>query len=237
MNRRRQFWHYAAKELPFTDTAIGPVRVVVAEEAWDQRQRVAGRKTVQRCQSPWCWLATREWDGYGPQVVWRIGHQRWGVENHAFNELTRHYHLEHCPHHEPTAILAWLLILVLALNLFEVLVRRQGKLWRQGRLSLQEAARQLDRALEHVEALEPLWSGGAGSRGTGAFFERREETALEETPRRRCRHLPARRRPATGLPPPCKPRPSRIQRAGDSNMRNLCRRRFQHCQASPNRAT
>ena len=88
-----------------------------------------------------------------------MGHQRWGVENHAFNELTQHYHLEHCPHHEPVAVIAWLLILTLAFNLFELFVRMHGKLWREGTITLREATRQLERALERWEELEPLWSG------------------------------------------------------------------------------
>ena len=92
-------------------------------------------------------------------MIWRIGHQRWGVENHAFNELTQHYHLTHCPHHHPTAILAWVLILVLGFNLFELFARIHSKLWRQGSATLQEISRQLDRALEHWQELEPLRSG------------------------------------------------------------------------------
>ena len=81
------------------------------------------------------------------------------MENHAFNELTQHYHLEHCPHHEPVAIVAWLLILVGAFNLFEAFARLNGVLWGAGRVTLQEMARQLDRGLERWEDLDPLWSG------------------------------------------------------------------------------
>jgi len=55
--------------------------------------------------------------------------------------------------------MAWLLILVLGFNVFELFARRHGKLLRQGRITLQEIARRLDRALEHSEELEPLWSG------------------------------------------------------------------------------
>jgi hypothetical protein len=88
-----------------------------------------------------------------------MGHGRWGIENHAFNELTQHYHLEHCPHHHPVAIMAWLLILMLAFNLFEWFTRLHGKLLRGGAVTLAELARQLDRALERYEDLEPLWSG------------------------------------------------------------------------------
>lgn len=88
-----------------------------------------------------------------------MGHHRWTIENHAFNELTQHYHLEHCPHHHPVAIIAWLLILVLAFNLFEVFVRLHGKLWQSGKVTLRELARRLDRSLEHPDELKPLWSG------------------------------------------------------------------------------
>jgi hypothetical protein len=57
------------------------------------------------------------------------------------------------------AILAWLLIRVLGFNLFELFVRLHGKLWRQGRVTLAELAQQLDRALEAVAEVSPLWSG------------------------------------------------------------------------------
>jgi hypothetical protein len=49
--------------------------------------------------------------------------------------------------------------LVLGFNLFELFVRLHDKLWRQGRVTLAEVARQLDRALEAVGELQPLWSG------------------------------------------------------------------------------
>ena len=58
------------------------------------------------------------------------------------------------------AIPAWLLILLLAFNLFEVFVRLHGKLWQPaGKVTLQSLALNLDRALEHPDELEPLWSG------------------------------------------------------------------------------
>lgn len=153
--RKVMLWE--VKDLPFGEA--GTVRVVLAEERWTQRRQAGGRYTREQRQSQWRWVATPELDGYGAAVVWAIGHRRWGVENHAFNELTQHYHLTHCPRHEPVAILAWLLILVLGFNLFELFVRLHGKLWRQGRVTLAEVARQLDRALEAVGELQPLWSG------------------------------------------------------------------------------
>jgi len=139
-------------------TSLSPARVVLAQEQWQQVRRVGGRKIVKDKQSAWRWLVSRELDGYPAQAIWQIGHQRWGVENHAFNELTAHDHLEDCPHHEPVAILAWLLILVLGFVLFEWFARLHGKLGRLGR-TLQEIGRQLFLAL-------------AALGGTGAVVER-----------------------------------------------------------------
>ena len=61
--------------------------------------------------------------------------------------------------HEPVAIVAWLLILVLGFGLFEWFVRVHGKLWRQGKVTRLELAKRLDRAAERWEELAPLWSG------------------------------------------------------------------------------
>jgi len=145
------------RDLSFGDARS--MRVVLAEECWEQNKRVGTRTVREVVQSHWRWLTDEQLNGYGPEVIWRIGHQRWGVENHAFNELTQHYHLTHCPHHEPVAILAWLLFLMLGFTIFEVFVRLNGKLWRQGRATLKELSRRLDRALEQTTELTPLWSG------------------------------------------------------------------------------
>lgn len=145
--------------LAFSEKPIGTVRVVLAQERWTEIQRQAHRRIRLPQQAHWRWLVSRELDQYPASVIWRIGHQRWGVENHAFNELTQHYHLTHCLHHAPVAVMAWLLILVLGFNLFELFVRLHGKLWHQGRTTLQEIARQMDHALEALSQLKPLWSG------------------------------------------------------------------------------
>lgn len=155
-DRKIELWE--VKDLCFTQ-ALGPMRVVRAEERWPQRHRVGGNKLLQEKHSSWRWLVSQELDPYSMQVIWQIGHQRWGIENHAFNELTQNYHLEHCPHHHPVAIMGWLLILVLAFNVFEWFSRLHGKLWRSGRTTLQEIARQLFQALARWEELTPLWSG------------------------------------------------------------------------------
>jgi hypothetical protein len=156
--QERQVDLWEVNDLTFTEVR-GAVRVVVAEESWWEGKRVGGKKQVEAKHSSWRWLVTEELAGYDATVIWQIGHQRWGIENHAFNELTQYYHLRHCPHHEPTAILAWLLILVLGFVLFEWFVRLHSKLWRAGRVTMKELARELDLASARWEELTPLWSG------------------------------------------------------------------------------
>jgi len=147
------------KDLSFSEVK-GAVRVVVSKERWRQSLRVGGKRESHEMTSHWRWLTTQELSFCSSQQIWQMGHRRWGIENQAFNELTRFYHLEHCPRHEPVAIMAWLLILVLGMNLFEVFARVHGKLVRLNpNTTLQEIVKQLDRALERWEEIEPLWSG------------------------------------------------------------------------------
>jgi hypothetical protein len=153
----RQIKLWDVRDLSFGK--LSSMRVVLAEERWQQNTRVGTQTIRQTVQSNWRWLLDERLNGYAPEVIARIGHQRWGVENHAFNELTQYYHLTHCPHHEPVAIIAWLLFLILGFTIFELFVRLNSKLWRQGRTTLKELWRQLDLAMERVLELEPLWSG------------------------------------------------------------------------------
>ena len=155
----RQIELREVQDLPFTDPALGLLRVVQAEERWSERRHQGGQKITVDQESFWRWLVSRELDGIPAPGIWRIGHRRWGIENHVFNELTQHYHLEHCPHHHPVAIVAWLLILMLAFNLFEWFARLHSQRLRVGTITLAELARQLDRALERHEELVSLWSG------------------------------------------------------------------------------
>ena len=144
----RQIKLWDVRDLSFGKSSS--MRVVIAEESWQQNKRIGTQKIRQTVQSHWRWLLDEQLNGYGPEVIWRIGHQRWGVENHAFNELTQH---------EPVAILAWLLFLILGSTMFELFVRLNRKMWRQGHTTMKELWRQLDHAMESVLELEPLWSG------------------------------------------------------------------------------
>ena len=121
----RQIKLWDVRDLSFGK--LSSMRVVLTEERWEQNTRLGTQRLRQTVRSHWRWLLDERLNGYGPEVIARIGHQRWGVENHAFNELTQYYHLAHCPHHEPVAIIAWLLFLILGFTIFELFVRLNPK--------------------------------------------------------------------------------------------------------------
>lgn len=144
--REVQLWE--VKDLPFTETYRGHIRVVRSEEQWTQIKRKGLKRIEMKMHQHWRWVATRGLDGYEPKVIWQIGHLRWKIENNAFNELTQHWNLEHCAHHHPKAIIVLLLIKVLAFNLFKAFAQLHVKLWRIGKITFQELRLQLYRALE-----------------------------------------------------------------------------------------
>jgi hypothetical protein len=127
------------------------VRVVHSCEEWIEKKIVGSKKTSQRQSSDWWWMVCDKLRGYPPQAVHEAGHRRWGIENKAFNELTTYYHLEHCYHHEPVAMQAQMLILILGFVLFNAYATLHSQPVRLGQVSLKELAHDLDLALE-----EPL---------------------------------------------------------------------------------
>ena len=155
----RQIELREVQDLDFTNPQLGKVRVVVSDEQWIQTKVRAGKRVRTPKESHWRWLASPKLDGVPAKAIHQAGHGRWGIENHAFNELTQFYGLEHCARHEPVAILVWLLIRVLGLVLFEWFANVHCKAVRLGKTTLKDLCHQLWLALGRWEELNPLWSG------------------------------------------------------------------------------
>lgn len=149
--RDRQVKLWDLHDLDFSESYRGQVRVVRSEERWVETKVVGGKRTSEPQTSHWWWMVSAGLGSYPCQVVYEGGHRRWGIENKAFNELTQFYHLEHCYHHESTAMLAQMLILMLGFLLFSAYALRHSQPFRQGEVTLKELAHDLDLALE-----EPL---------------------------------------------------------------------------------
>lgn len=154
----RQVEIWDESELRFTDTYPGPVRVVRVREWWTERKRV-GKKwvTVQKEQN-WMWVVAGELDGYDGAAIRDLGHLRWKIENNAFNELTQHWHLTHCAHHHPVAVLALLWIKIMAFTLFHAFAILHGKRVRLGKVTMNEVRKQIYRSLL-CGAPPPFFSG------------------------------------------------------------------------------
>jgi len=154
--RERQVKLWEIKDLDFSESYERKVRVVHSEESWIENKVVGGKKISQPQTSHWWWMVSEGLQGYPCKVVYEAGHRRWGIENKAFNELTQFYHLEHCYHHEPVAMLAQMLIVMMGFVLFSAYALLHSQQFRLGQVSLKELAHDLDLALEHDSHWE-LW--------------------------------------------------------------------------------
>ena len=143
--RQVEIWDVAA--LRFSDTYTNPVRVVRVRESWTERtQQGKAWKTVEKEQT-WIWVVAGDLDTYDGAAIRDFGHLRWKIENNAFGELTQHWHLTHVAHHKPVAVLALLWIKIIAFTLFHAFAIVHGKLFRLGKVTLQELRKRIYRSL------------------------------------------------------------------------------------------
>ena len=143
--RQVEIWEVSA--VRFTDSYPGPVRIVRVRERWTERQRIGGAWQHQAKEQQWLWVVAGELSAYAGAVIRDLGHQRWKIENHAFGELTQHWHLTHCAHHEPVAVVALLWIKIIAFTLFRAYALLLGQRVRQGRATFNEERKALYRSL------------------------------------------------------------------------------------------
>lgn len=143
--RQVEIWNVPA--LRFTDSYPGPVRAVKVRERWTERQRVGGQWVHVDKEQNWIWVVAGDLDGYDGATIRDWGHSRWKVENNAFGELTQHWHLTHCAHHQPVALMVLLWIKIIAFTLFHAFAILHGKLVRSGRVTMNEVRKQIYRSL------------------------------------------------------------------------------------------
>jgi hypothetical protein len=143
--RRVEIWDVGS--LRFSNTYTDPVRVVRVRESWTERtQRGKSWEKVEKEQN-WVWVVAGDLDAYDGAAIRDFGHLRWKIENNAFDELTQHWHLTHVEHHKPVAVQALLWIKLIAFTLFHAFAILHGKLFRLGKVTLQELRRRIYRSL------------------------------------------------------------------------------------------
>jgi Transposase DDE domain len=93
-----------------------PLRVVRSLEFWSVKRQITKQETT--LNSDWIWVTTFSPPQARTGQVVTLGHQRWDIENHGFNELVNGWHADHVYRHEPNAIEGFLLLAFLAYNIF-----------------------------------------------------------------------------------------------------------------------
>jgi hypothetical protein len=143
--RRVEIWEVPA--LRFSDTYTDPVRVVRVRESWSERTLQGKQWKIVEKEQTWLWAVAGDLDAYDGALIRDLGHLRWKIENNAFGQLTQHWHLTHCAHHQPVAVLALLWIKLIAFTLFHAFALLHGKLFRLGKVTLQELRKRIYRSL------------------------------------------------------------------------------------------
>jgi hypothetical protein len=145
--QKRQVEIWDVSSLRFSDSYTDPVRVVRVRERWTERTRLGQTWKTQVKEQTWIWVVAADLDGYDGAAIRDLGHLRWKIENNAFGELTQHWHLTHCAHHQPVAVLVLLWIKIIAFTLFHAFAILHGKLFRLGKVTLQEIRKRIYRSL------------------------------------------------------------------------------------------
>lgn len=97
-----------------------PLRAIRSVETYSVRRQLTGE--VAQESSDWIWVTTLSLAQASTERVVGLGHQRWDVENHGFNELVNGWYADHVYKHEPNAIESFLLAAFLAYNLFHAFI-------------------------------------------------------------------------------------------------------------------
>jgi hypothetical protein len=139
-----------------------PVRVVRTEETWTRRERIAKHWVVQEKTTNWFWGTSIPQEVMPPRQIAQAGHERWSIENRIFNTLGAHWGLDHCFHHDPAAILNFILILLIAYTLVACFHQLNMKEPVRGRFTLIAVATQILLGLLAVGPRQIAWLKGHG---------------------------------------------------------------------------
>jgi hypothetical protein len=66
------------------------------------------------------WVATTCSDAVPAEIIWRIMHKRWDIEENGFHILKTYYHAKHCFMHDSVGIEAVFMLMIIAFNMTEM---------------------------------------------------------------------------------------------------------------------
>jgi len=104
-----------------------PLRVVWSEE--QSRRGARGRKRGESewVTSTWVWLTDLPAARAGARIICHLGHRRWDIENRCFHEGVMEWGFDHRFHHDPNAIVVFLLMLGIAMIAVHTFLKRNVK--------------------------------------------------------------------------------------------------------------
>jgi hypothetical protein len=114
--RDRQCEWWDVSDLSSWPQVQTPVRVIRSRETYTVRRQLDSKP--EQLSSDWIWVTTAPAAQLPTQRAVIFGHQRWDIENYAFNELANEWHSDHVFRHDSNAIECFLLLTFLAYNLF-----------------------------------------------------------------------------------------------------------------------
>ncbi|MEI8326981.1 MAG: transposase [Betaproteobacteria bacterium] len=97
-----------------------PVRVIRSLETRSVKRQLDDKRET--LISDWIWVTTLPVERVAVGRGVEIGHQRWDIENHGFNELVNGWNADHVMKHEPNAIECFLLMTFLAHILYHAFI-------------------------------------------------------------------------------------------------------------------
>jgi hypothetical protein len=97
-----------------------PVRVMRSWETYSVRRQLDDKDEM--LTSDWVWVTTLPSAQVSVERGVRLGHQRWDIENHGFNELVNGWHADHVWKHDAAAIECFLLMAFLTLTIYHAFV-------------------------------------------------------------------------------------------------------------------
>ena len=127
---RYQCWDI--EHLDSWDSYPEKVRVVRSLETTTIHERKNHKRTQRQQTTEWIWVTTLPAAEVPTATAVGFGHERWRIENEAFNELCNQWHADHYFHHHPTSITALWLMLFVAHALFHCFLRNLKPCIRQG---------------------------------------------------------------------------------------------------------
>lgn len=104
--RSRQCNWWDVSDLHSWTQVEAPLRVVRSQETYSVQRQLDGKAELLTAE--WIWVTTLSPSQISTQQVVSWGHQRWDIENCAFNELVNHWHADHVYKHDGHAnVFCW----------------------------------------------------------------------------------------------------------------------------------